>query len=162
MNIYIKNLFSKDNTNCLLFTKNKIMKIVYLRSEEFDPNYLKFHEIEESLKKLLIHRINKNIIGEKVISLLSPKEIDIFNNSQFYIFEIFNKSSVIIKDNLNNNQMINKNLDNSPGSSSINLSNFYLIRIFTENIERFEAACDSLKLFIPNKDRENKVLKKKT
>lgn len=184
LNSYSKALFNKENVNLLLFTKNKILKILNLRNEELDPNLIKFHDLEEPLSKLQIHRINKNLIGEKITANLNSKEIDIFNNSMYYVLEIknlnnnrnYNSPNNPAKDsatnnsnkdivNLNNisNNNINKN-SNSNNNKDMNLnlnSSYYLIRINNENIERFEIACDSLKLYIPNADRENKAFKKK-
>jgi len=182
LNSYAKALFNKENINLLLFTKNKIIKILSLRNDELDPNLIKSHDLEEPLSKLQIHRINKNLIGEKINSLLNSKEIDIFNNSMYYILEIknlninknYNSPNNPLKDsvtnnsnkeivNLNNisNNNINKNqITNTNKETNLN-SNFYLIRINNDNIERFEIACDSLKLYIPSTDRENKAFKKK-
>lgn len=143
------------------------MKILSLKNEELDPNVLMFHDLEEPLSKLQIHRINKNLIGEKINVNLSSKEIEIFNISMFYILEIKNNKAAPginnNKDALNFNSVIGNSVNNSPNAnvnSSI-FSSFYLIRISNENIERFEIACDSLKLYIPNPDRENNAFKKK-
>lgn len=169
LNSYAKALFNKENLNLLLFTKNKIMKILSLKNEELDPNVLKFHDLEEPLAKLQIYRVNKNLIGEKINSNLSIKEIDIFNNSMFYVLEIKNNkiSGNAYKDNNtgSNKDILNpinigNNINSPSANMNTNICSFYLIRITNENIERFEIACDSLKLYIPNTDRENKAFKK--
>ena len=51
-------------------------------------NFLRAKDIEESIKKLMIYRVDKNLIGEKAYSSFTSKEMDYFNNSQFYILEI--------------------------------------------------------------------------
>ena len=169
LNSFAKALFNKENLNLLLLTKNKIIKILSLKNDELDQNVFKSHDLEEPLFKLQIHRINKNLIGEKINANLTVKEIDIFNNSMFYVLEIKNNKSnghvnkELIggsnKDILNfNNIGINLNIPYANSNSFI--SSFYLIRITNDNIERFEIACDSLKLYIPNEDRENKAFKK--
>jgi hypothetical protein len=164
---YVKALFNKENINLLLFTKTKYIKILSLKNEDFDYNIVKLKDIEEPLNKLLIHRLNKNVIGEKAYSSFTSKEIDTFNNSQFYILELKNRSvSPMNKDynntyNKENNTKFSDNFMFNKDSQNQGNSVYYLIRILNENTERFEIACDTLKLYIPNADRENNAFKKK-
>jgi len=180
LNSYSKSLFNKENINLLLFTKYKVLKILSLKNDILDPNMLNIYDLEEPLTKLQIHRVNKNLIGEKINSNLNSKEIDIFNNSMFYVLEIKSNKISNPKENtgtinkdiltLTNNAIgINNNINNLNINTNNNLnvlnnninSSLYLIRITNENIERFEIACDSLKLYIPNSDRDNIIYKKK-
>lgn len=206
LNTLAKALFNKENINLLLFTKNKSIKILSLKNEDLEPNLLKLRDVDEPISKLMIHRINKNLIGEKTIVSFTSKEIDSFNNSSFYILEIKNKinkqnsahntpsinaeylqnsvspgkdvsnPNIALNHFRNSDNMIlqhlnihnvNSNNNNNSNNPSTNVENnfnsiYYLIRLSNENVERFEIACDTLKLYIPETDRNLTGLKKKT
>ena len=128
------------------------MKIIPLRNDGME-NLLRINT-EENVKKLMVYRINRNLIGEKSFSYLNSKEIELLNNSQFYIMEIKSKNHSH-KESPKNNKYLNE-LNNQLQTQFI----YYLIRINSENVERFEIACETLKLYIPIGDRDNNAFKK--
>jgi hypothetical protein len=110
----------------------------------------------------MIHRIDKNLIGEKAYSSFTSKEMDYFNNSQFYIFEIRSKFNNLASRESSPKNMRGtiENINNINSNTNTTQFSYYMIRLNNENMERFEIACDTLKLYIPSTDRDNNAFKK--
>jgi hypothetical protein len=168
----LKSLLSREFNFILLLSKNEKLKVSLYSDDREDQ--LNFNNqfvnpsqtnIEEDFRKIQFYKIDQKYILDRfpglVASLIKDslfREVFTISNS-FFILEIKNykrSKDDIQSNNLNLNSNTYQKFSLSD-STSVFTSQFYLLRINNENIERFEFALKYLELYKKTEDRAAKI-----
>lgn len=145
LNSYLRALDARDFTSYLLITKSEHLKLMSSSGEDHDTFQRSLSDMYEDLKKIRIHKLDRQILSEK----LKYRTNEISANTTVFLLEI---------KNIFNRRNSDASYKFSLGGSSNEQVEYYLLKLYNDSVGRFEMATEHFRLYQTFEERKTRSI----